>query len=299
MGTGKDLKSYFKGLVDCGYSLIPDTDPSGQLEYRGTVSEHVELLEQSERILGQLADHSTITEISTPAIIHHDYHRRNIFVSESNPSQVTAIIDWQSTAVSPIFRYANFDPDFLFPHDRIENLAASELGDSATDEERSERTRKIAVRFELLQKGFAGATRGWMPHLWKARTTDPVLLRFLDYCDSSWRNSATALRGELIDLSVKWNDLGLSGACPYQPGEAEIGRHRELEKDLDEAMKLKAGLMDIIGCDSDGWVPSDHFDAARAICHDGYMQGMKAASECVDAYMDTEKFSKLWPFDAR
>jgi hypothetical protein len=32
-------------------------------------------------------------------------------VSEEDPSQVTAIIDWQSTSIGPVFSYANEEPD--------------------------------------------------------------------------------------------------------------------------------------------------------------------------------------------
>jgi Phosphotransferase enzyme family len=50
---------------------------------------------------------------SIPTLYHPDLHARNIFVSEEDPSQITAIIDWQSTSIEPVFSYINEEPDMI------------------------------------------------------------------------------------------------------------------------------------------------------------------------------------------
>ncbi len=46
---------------------------------------------------------------------HDDLHDENIFVDPANPTQITAIIDWQSTQVVPLFHH-HMDPAFLGYH---------------------------------------------------------------------------------------------------------------------------------------------------------------------------------------
>jgi hypothetical protein len=43
---------------------------------------------------------------------HDDLHTENIFVNPSEPTQITALIDWQSTQATPLFDHA-MDPAFL------------------------------------------------------------------------------------------------------------------------------------------------------------------------------------------
>lgn len=38
-----------------------------------------------------------------PTLIHRDLYMSNIFVDPSNPTNITDIIDWQSTSVDPAF----------------------------------------------------------------------------------------------------------------------------------------------------------------------------------------------------
>lgn len=56
---------------------------------------------------------AVIQKVASPTLLHPDIHKRNIFVSEDEPSQVTAIIDWQSTSIEPTFVYGIGTPDFL------------------------------------------------------------------------------------------------------------------------------------------------------------------------------------------
>ncbi len=48
-------------------------------------------------------------------LCHADLHKRNIFVSDEDPSVITGIIDWQSSSIEPAFEYADYVPDFAAP----------------------------------------------------------------------------------------------------------------------------------------------------------------------------------------
>ncbi|KKZ68488.1 hypothetical protein EMCG_05875 [[Emmonsia] crescens] len=50
---------------------------------------------------------------AAPSVLFHpDLHKRNVFVSEDDPSIVTGIIDWQSASIESTFWYADDVPDF-------------------------------------------------------------------------------------------------------------------------------------------------------------------------------------------
>jgi hypothetical protein len=119
-----------------GYSRIPESDLKDIPSYRGSVQEHLRLLQGSESVLKELALTSKILEISKPMLLHPDYNKRNIFVSEADPTVVTSLIDWQFASIEPVFHYADDNPDFLFLHDDIERLVTTEVGEDANPEVR-------------------------------------------------------------------------------------------------------------------------------------------------------------------
>jgi len=79
-----------------------------------------------------------------------------------------------------------------------------------------------------------------------ARAMDETLLRLFRY-HSSWRNSAAALRQELIKLSQRWIELGLPGFSPYQPSAEELAEHTKQWDDFETVQKFKFFLMRALG----------------------------------------------------
>lgn len=65
-----------------------------------------------EAVLYDLIKEPQVQRVARPTLLHADLHKRNIFVSDSEPSKITGIIDWQSTSIEPAFVYANETPDF-------------------------------------------------------------------------------------------------------------------------------------------------------------------------------------------
>ncbi|CAD0011799.1 unnamed protein product [Aureobasidium pullulans] len=107
-----DLFSYCKSLVASARSRIPASAPEDQLPYRGSIQEHVKFVTDCEAVLYDLIKEPQVQRVARPTLLHADLHKRNIFVSDSEPSKITGIIDWQSTSIEPAFVYANETPDF-------------------------------------------------------------------------------------------------------------------------------------------------------------------------------------------
>lgn len=298
ISIGSDFATYTQGLLDNGYSRLPRSMPNSLPEYHGSIPDHIRLLEASEKVLVKLTNIPRIQNISEPLLLHPDLHKRNVFISEST-LEITGLIDWQFTAINPTFTYAQDAPDFLFLHDHIDNLVTKELGENANATAREERMRKILERVDLYQKMYTTCLRGWIPKLWQARQTNETLLRIFQYCGTSWRDSAPALRQELIELSREWGTLGLPGHCPYQPKVDDLDRHAAQYADFEHVMDAKHVLMDTIRCDADGWVNNDAYDLAKELCHEVYLKYLETVKEDNSLNMSEEKAVGLWPFDTR
>jgi hypothetical protein len=141
---------------------------------------------------------------------------------------------------------------------------------------------------------FEVVLKGYVPKLHSARAMDQTLLRPLRYCNASWRDSAAALRQELIELSQRWTELGLPGSCPYQPTPGEFTEHAKQYEDFESVQQLKILLKHTLGADSDGWVPTESWESARRQHKDLYDKWMETIHESGSSVY---RARKLWPFD--
>jgi hypothetical protein len=306
VSLGTDLESYCSGLIDTGFSRVPNDDVSQAdiLPYRGSVKEHLRLLEVSSRVIQELTQTSLIKNVAIPTLLHPDIHKRNIFVSGDDPSQVTAIIDWQSTSIEPAFVYANHTPDFVDDPAAdvpiLEKLMQGEIPDmelskdvSTKDPEEEAARKRYEKDISICQKTYEVVLRGFVPKLHNARAMDESLLRPFRYCDTSWRDSAAALRQELIDISQRWTDLGLPGPCPYQPTPEELCEHEKQFEDFETVQQLKLFLKRALDAESDGWVPADQWTAK-------VIENTKLFGELLESVKESggseERARALWPF---
>ncbi|KAF2452260.1 kinase-like domain-containing protein [Lineolata rhizophorae] len=294
-GPWSDIESYCSGLIDAGYRRLPDAEPAvPRLDYQGTVQEHLRLIKASDEVIRKLITSSMLRNISTPLLLHPDLHKRNIYVSDGDPTQIVALIDWQATCIEPLFSYASEMPDLITSPMSIPISAGTE--DVPALVENQEKT-KVEKDVSICQQTFEVAMKAWAPRFHDARVTDETILRVLRYCSTSWRDSAAALRQELIELSQRWTALGLAGSCPYQPTAEEIQNHRKQYEDFESLQRLKLFLIRATNSNSGGWVPSDHWDAANEAHQLAYEEWMQTARDGDESEMTEEKAKKMWPFD--
>ncbi|KAF2868380.1 hypothetical protein BDV95DRAFT_621421 [Massariosphaeria phaeospora] len=214
-GPWTDIQSYCSGLIDAGFSHIPKVDdPRPELSYRGSIQEHLRLLDISNRVIQEL----------------------------------------------------------------IRKEAAK---------------KRLEKDVLTCRKTFEVVLRGYMRKLHDARAMDPTLLRPIQYCDASWRNSAAALRQELIDLSRHWTALGLLGHCPYQPTPEELAEHAKQYEDFETVQQLKLFLKRALGAESDGWVPANKWTAAKEENARLFAQWVESTKE---AGGSENRARALWPF---
>jgi hypothetical protein len=217
--------------------------------------------------------------VALHTLLHPDIHKRNIFVSEEDPSQVTAIIDWRSTSIEPAFVYANHTPDFVEDAAAdipiLETLLHGEAPSTVSSEVMSTEDSEIAAARNRYEKDVSTCQqtcklvlRGFVPKLHNARAMDQILLRLFRYCDASWRDSAAALRQELIEISQRWTELGLPDPFPYKPTPEELREHEKQYEDFKTVQQLKLFLKRALIAESDGWVPVNEWAAKTGREHE-------------------------------
>ncbi|KAF9887728.1 hypothetical protein FE257_009681 [Aspergillus nanangensis] len=265
-GPWKDLKTYSLGLIDTGLARIPQ-DTTGELAYRGSRQDHRRLLEGVKQILQRLVEDKRIEQAATPALLHPDFHARNIYLSEKDPTIVTGLIDWQTASLEPAFIYANETPDFV-------NLPA-----------RLRRHLKLNLtRYSKERDAGLGSYETYhscmslVPKLSSSRMLYPILFHLFRSATRTWTEGAALVRRDVWELSVRWEELKLPGSCPYSFTEQEIEQQAQNDQDFRTVRDLTTRLERNLRTNTAGWVPIDVWEAAKT-----------AHREMYDEWIDAER----------
>ncbi|PWY82158.1 phosphotransferase enzyme family protein [Aspergillus heteromorphus CBS 117.55] len=276
-GPWSNLSTYSDGLIDAGLSRLPPTNTNFKAKppYQGSVQSHVMLLHRCRALLQQMSTHQDIISASAPVLFHPDLHKRNIFVSEHNPSMITGIIDWQGSSVEPAFWYADEVPDFAIPQEQGDDVCA---------------------------KAYDVCSQFLMPRLAGPRLMDENLFRPFRYSYRTWKDGAVALRHDIIQTARQWNQLGFDGQCVYPLLSAvELARHKEEYQLFKAAQHLKRDLSSLLNSATDGWVPADRWEEtnlAHIELFHGILQAVVTNTDLEDEPVkDAETLRSIWPFD--
>jgi len=273
--------------INAGISRIPPNNliSCEQPRCHGTVEEHLRLLESGRVVLQKMAADPRIKDASTPILLHPDLHKRNIFVSEDDPTKITAIIDWQSTPIEPAFWHADQVPDFaqLVPHPSLED--------------------QPEPKSELCAQVHEACTQFLVPSLAGPRKVDDALFRPFSYCYGTWKDGAVAFRHELIETSRRWEELGFAGCCPFPvPTSEEFDIHQKEYQRFVTAHDLRTTVSTILNSASDGWVPIEEWESAN-VAHRELFEGMLEVVLTNDSPDDDEPLRseadlrEIWPFE--
>ncbi|KAL8860622.1 MAG: hypothetical protein Q9178_002975 [Gyalolechia marmorata] len=281
-----DLAAYCNGLIDTGLSRLPPVDKTlpESPHLSESVATHTRLLSFGRDVIHKLSKDPRIRATAAPTLHHADLHKRNIFVSDDDPTIITDIIDWQSSSIEPAFEYADVTPDFAGPTPNFS------FEDKPAD-----------IKAELCKEAFDACLQCLVPRLSAARALDGNLLRPFRYCHRTWRDGAVAFRQELMEISSRWKELGLPDSCPYPlpTSDGLVVYRREFENFV-AARKLKQRLICLLDTTPDGWVPTEFWEATKSAhkeAFDGIAQAMRDAEVTGDESMSEEELRKMWPFD--
>lgn len=281
---------------------MPDDPRAGddKPHYHGSISEHLRLLEICRDIVtNHLLSIPQVREASIPMLYHPDLHAQNIFVSEEDPSEITAIIDWQSPSIEPAFSYSNEEPDMIDTSVRDAQRAGL-IPDMSEGAESPETKAKKEKDLETCRQTYAVGLRGWSPALFSAKTSDEDYFRLMRYVPNTWSIGAAAIRQELLELKERWNELGIPGECPYEPSKEELSKHKTNFEDFEARQRLKLWLQDSLDSNAEGWRPAEAFTAAEEAHEAAFEQWLSSNRDNLrdgNKEATEERARKLWPWD--
>jgi len=293
--SGLDIAMYYDTLIDAGLASIPPIDPPREetSRHHGTVEEHRRILEYGRVVLKKMGEDPRIASVATKILLHPNSDMRNIYVSEEDYTNITGIIDWQSSSIEPAFWYADQRPDFA-----IAKPAAEETFLPRAREERQSNT---------WPKFFDGCTQVQFPELAAPRQMVKDLFMPFYRCHKTWDEGSGGFRNDLIETSRRWEELGFSGTCPLPtPSTAELKRYeRELE-DFSPRRDLEQVLVETFYTPNRRNPPVPGLWEESQLLHrellDIMMQGireMKQTEEMPDEgwLSDLEELKQIWPLD--
>lgn len=266
--------------------MIPPSDSQlpNRPSYHGSVQTHLELLKQGRAVLHAMSADTRVQDAASPTLFHPDLHKRNIFVSDNDPSVITAIIDWQSSSIEPAFWYADEVPDFAAC--ATSTSSALKVHDG-----------------ELCKKAYEACTQFLVPKLARPRLMDEGMFRPFWYCYRTWKDGIVAFRHELIETSKAWRALGFAGSCPFAlPTTEDLALHRKNYRLFEAAQNLRHDLSSLLDSASDGWVPPENWEAVKLQNMAMFKGMLQAVLENPDPdddepVRDERNLRDIWPFD--
>ncbi|KAK2784347.1 hypothetical protein FQN51_004094 [Onygenales sp. PD_10] len=212
-------------------------------------------------------------DLNLPTLRHPDLSPRNIFIND-DASEITAIIDWERTAILPAFIHTRVPPHF------------ANFGDEASEN----------FTFPTLPQGFSS-----LPPEQQEEETERFRRRHVyDAAAQPWEGDSTSLKAQIVNMARNWGGIGtapgIAGEKPtefpiqYTEAESEACLARDAEQKAIDAQMEK--FRDHFGCNIDGWVPADMYADARQKVDDmkGHMLGIAETQD------EREDIDQNWPF---
>ncbi|KAJ5709856.1 hypothetical protein N7493_009448 [Penicillium malachiteum] len=156
---------------------------------------------------------------------------------------------------------------------------------------------------DLCMKTYDICTQFHTPKLARPRLMNECLFRPFRYCYRTWKDGAVAFHHELIDTSKDWEALGFPGSCPFPlPIPEEMDLHQKEYRRLEAAQNLKRDLSNLLDSASDGWVPPETWEAAKAENRTMFKRMLQAVLANRDPDDDEPMRNEgdlrdIWPFD--
>ncbi|KAL8886934.1 MAG: hypothetical protein Q9215_005423 [Flavoplaca cf. flavocitrina] len=296
MGPWLDLLQYGSALAQRSASrtCLP-MNKTMSLNLQGTPEDHTNLRDMALKLLPYFAGSPILQQSAKPVLWHTDLHMGNIFVSETDHSQIVSIIDWQHTSISPHFLQARW-PVFLSPPD---NYALGPKHPKLPEEyENFEPHDKEVALFEKEKadnsKAYEIATylnnRATYKALWE---TDEPTREFFERIGDSWDDGIVPLQICVHKICETWSQLGFSNTCPL---DISI-RDKEILSQHSAEYKQWYGIHDFakkyLDTDDDGWVaPQADFDEKK-LQNKALLDLLIERAPTKNEAMETRR---MWPF---
>lgn len=235
-----------------------------------------------------------------PTIRHPDLSPSNIFVDESG--NITSIIDWERTAILPLFIQSKVPRHFQNFGDEVsenfERPALPEHLSSLPEKEKQNELEKFRRR--QIHYYYLGYTSANNDDHYSAMGSysGAMRSRLYDVAGRPWEGDNTTLKATLINAASYWPVLA-SGETkeskmgyPLAYSEEETKRCLEIDTKQKTANRQMQNLRDHFGVNIDGWTPNEMYQGAMEKA-ENVKAHMLDASETEEDKLD---ILENWPF---
>lgn len=243
-----------------------------------------------------IGSHPDLIEHAKPTLSHTDLHMGNIFISENDPSEISAIIDWQFTQIAPMFLQARWPMFLSRPKNYPTGLVKPKLPENYEDLDEEE---KELAEYEVKQIMAAKAyeVRCFLDNrdAYNAMNIPRVYRELFIRCGETWDEGPVPLRACLIEIFNSWQVLGLPGVCPYTFYEEDIRKHEKQFKEYEEWHHAREFTKEHLNTDADGWI-SPEIDFAKTQEQNKALFNL--FTERMAGQKSLEEVRRIWPFAA-
>lgn len=237
-----------------------------------------------------------------PTIRHPDLSPSNVFIDEAGDN-ITSIIDWERTAVLPMFTNATVPSHFQnFGDEASEYFQFPALPDNFESLSESEKEQEMELyRRRQLHYYYLGFTSRANQAQFRAIGTPALSLRnqAIDAAGQPWEGDNISLKAQLINLSVGWPEMNIpSHLLPKPPEfpikftEAKTKSCLAINKEQQPSDAQMQELRNYFGCSVDGWVPAGIYDEAKR-----KVDEMKAHMlQIAEREEKRQEIDESWPF---
>ncbi|KAF2845642.1 hypothetical protein T440DRAFT_502359 [Plenodomus tracheiphilus IPT5] len=229
---------------------------------RASTEDQSAILEIAKEVFLKMDAKTLPGRLPWPTLWHTDPHMGNIYVSDTEPTQITSVIDWQSTVVSPLFYQVRF-PEFISIGEDYElGPKIPTLPENINDMDDND---QAIIRFKrkqtMLGKAYEAASGFKNKSVFKSLRLPPFFRQLFLHCGEAWEEGTVPLRTYLIAIADVWNEAGFSGDCPCKFSEDEKQRYQQEFQEYRDHQKIYQIAREYIGTDTDGWIgPDDDFE---------------------------------------
>ncbi|CAA7260073.1 unnamed protein product [Cyclocybe aegerita] len=266
-GPWPDIHSFAHALSACERAWLKQRPEA-------TSPKHLALLDDYDKLVPFL-----IPAITPFTLWHPDMHRGNILATETNPCEITGIIDWQSSLVGPFFMQATPSPllhysaspyvDYTPGSSTNPKFAPGYEGLNTEERRIADRAHKAAFRaraYELKMNEFNPA----MADVVNQAPMRELSIQPIRAITRGTSEGLLAIRDALIDVSDYWDIIVRSHSkdpstvpCPIHYTDIERERHMAEYESLIKPWRLRETLHEQLGLDPDGFVLSEKYEEVK------------------------------------
>lgn len=253
-----------------------------------------------------------IDSIRRPILFHTDLHHDNIFVDENDPTQITDVIDWQGTSVSPMFLTARHASVIEHDWEKSDKLTEppplpENISELPPAEQEAEKSRYLAqmlwVLYELETNLRAPSLL--LAYRW-ASTIQCQIFRILGVI---FNDGEAHLQNLLAQITKDHNWIRVVGEqeqdgtsagipkipCPIHYSAEELARQEHQFKKWERDIERKAQIHAEVGVPSawDGGVTPDEYDEVMRRLEKAKIGFLNREAQ---SSKEREAWEKVWPF---